>query len=128
MMTETKFLEALIRAVEADLDLLTFQISEDTVEVEESIKNVREGIDTLKNLLKKRDTDNSLKDENDKRKLEQIYDELDSEENAYISVRRLIQLFVKLDEEYNHQPWDLLQILRCIDVICPIYIDDGDEE
>lgn len=128
MMTETKFLEALIRAVEADLDLLTFQISEDTVEVEESIKNVREGIDTLKNLLKKRDTDNSLKDENDKRKLEQIYDELDSEENAYISVRRLIQLFVKLDEEYNHQPWDLFRILRCIDVICPMYIDDEDEE
>jgi hypothetical protein len=127
MMTETKFLEALIRAVEADLDLLTFQISEDTVEVEESIKNVREGIDTLKNLLKKRDTDNSLKDENDKRKLEQIYDELDSDENAYISVRRLIQLFVKLDEEYNHQPWDLLRILRCIDVICPIYVDDEEE-
>lgn len=128
MTTETKSLEILIRAVEADLDLLTFQIGKCTVEVEKSIKNVREGIDTLKNLLKKRDADNSLKDENYKRKLEQIYDELDSEENAYIPVRRLIQLFVKLDKEYNHQPWDLLQILRCIDVIFPIYIDDEDEE
>lgn len=128
MITETKSLETLIRAVEADLDLLTFHIGKGTVEVEEPIKNVREGINTLKNLLKKRDADNSLKDENYKRKLEQIYDELDAEENAYIPVRRLIQLFVKLDEEYNHQPWDLLRILRCIDVICPIYVDDGDEE
>ena len=128
MITETKLLKILIRAVEADLDLLTFQIGKGTVEVEESIKNVREGIDTLKNLLKKRDTDNSLKDEYYKRKLEQIYDELDSEENTCIPVRRLIQLFVKLDEEYNHQPWDLLRILRCIDVICPMYIDDEDEE
>lgn len=84
MITETKFLKILIRAVEADLDLLTFQIGKGTVEVEESIKNVREGIDTLKNLLKKRDTDNSLKDEYYKRKLEQIYDELDSEENTCI--------------------------------------------
>lgn len=128
MTTETKSLETLIRAVEADLDLLTFQIGKCTVEVKKSIKNVREGIDTLKDLLKKRDADNSLKDENYKRKLEQIYDELDSEENACIPVRRLIQLFVKLDEEYNHQPWDLLRILRCIDVICPMYIDDEDEE
>ena len=121
-------MKTLIRAVEADLDLLTFQIGKCTVEVKKSIKNVREGIDTLKDLLKKRDADNSLKDENYKRKLEQIYDELDSEENACIPVRRLIQLFVKLDEEYNHQPWDLLQILRCIDVICPIYVDDEGEE
>lgn len=69
-----------------------------------------------------------LKDENYKQNLEQIYDKLDAEENAYIPVRRLIELFVKLDKEYNHQPWDLLRILRCIDVICPMYIDDEDEE
>lgn len=128
MMTETKFLETLIKAVETDLDLLTSQIGKNTEEIEESVKNVREGIDTLKNFLKKRGADNLSKDENYKRKFEQVYDELDSEENAYIPVRRLIQLFVKLDKEYNHQAWDLLQILRCIDVICPIYIDDEDEE
>ena len=128
MMTETKFLETLIKVVETDLDLLTSQIGKNTEELEESVKNVREGVDTLKNFLRERDVDNSLKDENYKRKLEQTYDELDAEENAYIHIRRLIQLFVKLDKEYNHQPWDLLRILRCIDVICPMYIDDEDEE
>lgn len=128
MMTETKFLETLIKVVETDLDLLTSQIGKNTEELEESVKNVREGVDTLKNFLRERDVDNSLKDENYKRKLEQTYDELDAEENAYIPIRRLIQLFVKLDKEYNHQPWDLLRILRCIDVICPMYIDDEDEE
>lgn len=127
MMTETKFLETLIKAVETDLDLLTSQIGKNTEEIEESVKNVRESIDTLKNFLKKRGADNLSKDENYKRKFEQVYDELDSEENAYIPVRRLIQLFVKLDKEYNHQPWDLLQILRCIDVICPVYVDDEEE-
>jgi hypothetical protein len=128
MMTETKFLETLIKVVETDLDLLTSQIGKNTEELEESVKNVREGVDTLKNFLRERDVDNSLKDENYKRKLEQTYDELDAEENAYIPIRRLIQLFVKLDKEYNHQPWDLLRILRCIDVICPMYVDDEEEE
>ena len=112
MMTEIRFLEILIKTIEANVNLLSYQIGE-----EEPVKNIS-----------KRDTDGSFTNENYKRKLEQIYDELDSEEDACIPVRRLIQLFVKLDEEYNHQPWDLLRILRCIDVICPMYIDDEDEE
>lgn len=69
-----------------------------------------------------------FEDENYKQDLEQIYDELDTNENAYISVRQLIQRFAKLDKEYNHKSWDLLRILRCIDVICPMYIDDEDDE
>lgn len=123
MMTEIRFLEILIKIIEANVNLLSSQIGE-----EEPVKNIRECINALKDFLSKRDTDGSFTNENYKRKLEQIYDELDSEENACIPVRRLIQLFVKLDEEYNHQPWDLLRILRCIDVICPMYIDDEDEE
>lgn len=123
MMTEIRFLEILIKTIEANVNLLSSQIGE-----EEPVKNIRECINGLKDFLSKRDTDGSFTNENYKRKLEQIYDELDSEEDACIPVRRLIQLFVKLDEEYNHQPWDLLRILRCIDVICPMYIDDEDEE
>lgn len=123
MMTEIRFLEILIKTIEANVNLLSSQIGE-----EEPVKNIRECINGLKDFLSKRDTDGSFTNENYKRKLEQIYDELDSEEDACIPVRRLIQLFVKLDEEYNHQPWDLLQILRCIDVICPIYVDDEEEE
>lgn len=69
-----------------------------------------------------------FEDENYKQNLEQIYDELDTNENAYISVRQLIQRFAKLDKEYNHKPLDLLQILRCIDGVCPMYIDDEDDE
>lgn len=43
---------------------------------------------------------------------------------GYVSVADLAARFEEMDEYYNHEPWDLKQILNNINIFVPIEIDE----
>lgn len=52
-----------------------------------------------------------------KERLEHKISELTEDENLYINKADLVRRFVEIDEEYNHESWNLLQILANINMI-----------
>lgn len=42
--------------------------------------------------------------------------------NMYINLKNLVERFIKIDEEYNHEPWNLEQIIANINMIIPVEI------
>ena len=43
---------------------------------------------------------------------------------GYVSVADLAARFEEIDELYNHEPWDLKQILNNIDIFVPVYLEE----
>ena len=44
--------------------------------------------------------------------------------NGYISIAELVERFEEIDEYYNHESWNLKQILSNINIIIPVKISD----
>ena len=49
-------------------------------------------------------------------------EKLTKDDNLYVNLSELVERFVEVDEYYNHEPWNLLQILSNINMIIPIEI------
>ena len=56
--------------------------------------------------------------------LYEVIKELEESYGKYIPLKALVERFVDVDEEYNHEPWNLLQILANINMIIPVDIGD----
>ena len=52
-----------------------------------------------------------------------LISELTKDDNLYINLSELIERFVEVDEYYNHEPWNLMQILTNINMIIPVKIN-----
>lgn len=50
-------------------------------------------------------------------KLKDMIAEYTEDEDLYINKAVLVRRFVEADEEYNHEPWNLMQILANINII-----------
>lgn len=57
-------------------------------------------------------------------------DYLTSDKDCYVNLTELVERFVEIDEEYNHENWNLMQILanfNLMDVVKIKEIDEGDK-
>ena len=52
-----------------------------------------------------------------------LISELTKDDNLYVNLPDLIERFVEVDEYYNHEPWNLMQILANINMIIPVKIN-----
>lgn len=48
---------------------------------------------------------------------------LEEDYGKYIPLQDLVERFVEIDEEYNGEPWNLLQILANISLLVPVDIN-----
>lgn len=48
-----------------------------------------------------------------------IIDELTEDPDLYINLKAITERFIKIDNEYDHSSWDLLQILSQLQMIIP---------
>lgn len=55
--------------------------------------------------------------------LKKLLDRMKQEE-GYVEVSALAERFEDVDNEYNHSPWNLLQILNNINIFIPLRLDD----
>lgn len=51
--------------------------------------------------------------------------ELEEDYGKYIPLQDLVERFVEVDEEYNGEPWNLLQILANISLLRPVDINEN---
>ena len=58
------------------------------------------------------------------KEIEEIIFELTEDCNAYINLAELTKRFVNIDEVFNHEHWNLLQILANFNLMIPIKIND----
>lgn len=42
------------------------------------------------------------------------------DENKTVPIRDLVERFVDVDKEFNGEPWNIMQILKNIDMIIPV--------
>lgn len=59
-----------------------------------------------------------------KKELKDMIAEYTEDESLYINKSDLVRRFVDVDKEYNHKPWNLMQILANINLIVEKRIDD----
>jgi hypothetical protein len=55
--------------------------------------------------------------------LKELLDRM-KQEKGYVEVSALAERFEGVDNEYNHSPWNLLQILTNINIFIPLRLDD----
>ena len=48
-----------------------------------------------------------------------IIDELTEDPDLYINLKAITERFIKIDNSFNHSPWNLLQILSQLQMIVP---------
>lgn len=51
------------------------------------------------------------------KELKDMISEFTEDKSLYINKADLVNRFVEVDEEYNHEPWNLMQILANINLI-----------
>ena len=51
-----------------------------------------------------------------------------SNSNRYVNLKELTERFVEIDEYYNHEPWNLTQILANIRIMGSIEVGDNNVE
>ena len=44
--------------------------------------------------------------------------------NKYVNLKELVERFIEVDEYYNHEPWNLEQIIANINIIVPVEIKE----
>ena len=57
------------------------------------------------------------KDSTYQQELNDIRQDLLSRPDQYITFKDLVERFDEVDEEFNHSPWDLLQIYNNFDIL-----------
>ena len=48
--------------------------------------------------------------------------------NMYVNLKELVERFIEIDEYYNHEPWNIKQIIANINLIIPIEIGEDHEK
>ena len=61
---------------------------------------------------------------NYEKELSKLVEELKNN-SGYVSVLELVDRFVDIDNEYNHEPWNLLQILANINMVTTVNSADN---
>ena len=64
-----------------------------------------------------------IKEEYEK-ELKDMISEFTEDESLYINKADLVNRFVEVDEEYNHESWNLMQILANINLIVEVKLND----
>ena len=59
-----------------------------------------------------------------KEQTEEYIKELTRYTDLYINVSELVERFVEVDEEYNHEDWNLMQILANINMLVPVKMEE----
>lgn len=59
-----------------------------------------------------------------KEQTEEYIKELTRDTDLYINVSELVERFVEVDEEYNHEDWNLMQILANINMLVPVKMEE----
>lgn len=59
-----------------------------------------------------------------KEELKDMIADYTEDESLYINKADLVRRFVSVDEEYNHEPWNLMQILANVNMIVEKRIND----
>ena len=43
--------------------------------------------------------------------------------NMYVNLKELVERFIDIDEYYNHEPWNLQQIIANINILVPVEVN-----
>lgn len=49
-----------------------------------------------------------------------FYEKKMLDENKTVPIRDLVERFVDVDKEFNGEPWNIMQILKNIDMVIPV--------
>lgn len=52
--------------------------------------------------------------------VDMYYEKRMLDENKTVPIRDLVERFVDVDKEFNGEPWNIMQILKNIDMIIPV--------
>ena len=44
-------------------------------------------------------------------------------QNMYVNLKELVERFIEIDEYYNHEPWNLQQIIANINILVPVEVN-----
>lgn len=55
----------------------------------------------------------------DNQELNNLIEELTADPDLYVSLKDLTVRFVEIDDEFNHRPWNLLQIFSQLQIMVP---------
>lgn len=56
------------------------------------------------------------------KEVQEYVKEMTENPDAYINLKELVERLVEIDEYYNHEPWNLMQILANINLFIPVEI------
>lgn len=59
-----------------------------------------------------------------KEQTEEYIRELTRDTDLYVNLSELVERFVEIDEEYNHEDWNLMQILANINMVDHVKIGE----
>lgn len=57
------------------------------------------------------------------RETKNMIDTLTKNPNKYVNLKELTERFIDIDEYYNHEPWNLEQIIANISILIPVEIE-----